>query len=120
MHSHSPLSADPSPGPAWVRALAHHTPWHSAILLDQPLTDPEAPPDSNGAWTYGGEKGSGNRIQPRVPLPSLDFGANLIAVEHAVSGMPGMMNLVQYLARELPRLPVHFYRREVTFRIVTG
>ena len=56
--------------------------------------------------------------QTGVRLPLLDLGANIIEVEHSVSEIPGMINLVRYLEMTYPALEVQFYRQESQSSIV--
>jgi putative NIF3 family GTP cyclohydrolase 1 type 2 len=58
--------------------------------------------------------------QESFRIPLAEVGANLVAVEHGVSEMPGMARLAAYLERTFPGLRATFHCEEPRAETVTG
>ena len=51
-------------------------------------------------------------FQTTVRIPLAEMGANIIAVEHGVSEMPGMQSMARYIPQKFPGLQATFYSNE--------
>jgi hypothetical protein len=58
--------------------------------------------------------------QESFRIPLAEMGANLVAVEHGVSEMPGMARLAAYLEQTFPGLRATFHCEEPRAETVTG
>ena len=59
-------------------------------------------------------------LQTTIRLPLTEMNANLIAVEHGVSEMPGMRSMASYLEQIFPGIQATFYCMEPRSETVTG
>lgn len=51
-------------------------------------------------------------LQTTIRIPLAEMGANLIVIEHGVSEMPGMRNMVRYIEKNFPGVETKFYCEE--------